>query len=131
MISTADLKKLARARIKDAKALLKAGRYDGAIYICGYAVEVGLKLRICKTLKWASFPEKTAEFSSYKSFKTHDLDVLLHLSGIEARIKKTYLFEWSVVGQWDPETRYNPVGGASQADAVNMIASTEKLVKIL
>ncbi|RCR70169.1 HEPN domain-containing protein [Larkinella punicea] len=51
MLLKADLKRIAQARLHDAKVLLDAGRYDGATYLCGYAIELGLKLRICKTLK--------------------------------------------------------------------------------
>ncbi len=37
MISVAELDNIARARIEDAQALLTAGRFDGATYLCGYA----------------------------------------------------------------------------------------------
>ena len=50
-LKTAELRKIAKARLKDAEALLAAHRYDGAIYLCGYAVELALKARICQTLK--------------------------------------------------------------------------------
>ena len=39
MIPVAELDSIARARIEDAKALLTAGRFDGAAYLCGYDVE--------------------------------------------------------------------------------------------
>lgn len=38
MIAVAELGRIAEARIADAKVLLAAGRYDGATYLCGYAV---------------------------------------------------------------------------------------------
>jgi len=85
------LRQAARARIKDAEVLLTAKRYDGAAYICGYALELGLKARICRTLKWSGYPSTNKEFANYRSFKTHDLDVLLHLSGIEEKIKTIFL----------------------------------------
>jgi len=34
-----DLQDLALIRLKEAKALLDKGLYDGAYYLCGYAVE--------------------------------------------------------------------------------------------
>jgi HEPN domain-containing protein len=46
------LQNLSIDRLEDAKALYEAGRHDGAFYICGYAVEVGLKKKICETLGW-------------------------------------------------------------------------------
>jgi len=83
MISIGDLKNIAKARLIDAEALASCHRYEGAVYLCGYAVELGLKNRICKTLKWEGFPGSTKEFQGYQSFKTHNLDILLHLSGGE------------------------------------------------
>ena len=43
MIATSDLEAIARSRLKEAKALLKSRHYDGAAYLCGYAIEVALK----------------------------------------------------------------------------------------
>ena len=40
MIAVDELDRIARARLHDAKSLLAAGRFDGAIYVCGYAVAV-------------------------------------------------------------------------------------------
>jgi len=54
--------------------------------------------------KWAGFPSTRKEFEGYHSFKTHDLDVLLHLTGIEGRIKTQLFAEWSAVAAWDPES---------------------------
>jgi hypothetical protein len=55
MISVAEPDSIARARIEDAQALLTAGRFDGATYLYGYAVEVALKARICRPLGWTEF----------------------------------------------------------------------------
>lgn len=88
MIPVVELDQISQARLEDAKCLLSAGRFDGATYICGYAVEVGLKARICRTLNWPDFPSTPKEFQPYRSFQTHDLEVLLHLTGQEERIKQ-------------------------------------------
>jgi hypothetical protein len=61
----------------------------------------------------------------------HDLDVLLHFTGRETRIKTSHMTEWSVVTQWDPEARYKPVGSANRAAAALMISSAETLLKAL
>jgi HEPN domain-containing protein len=50
-MSLVDLTNLAKARLEDAELLNTHGRYDSAQYLCGYAVELALKTRICKTLK--------------------------------------------------------------------------------
>lgn len=131
MISKSDLNKLAKARLKDSKILCNAKRYDGAVYICGYVIELGLKLRICKTLKWEGFPSSNKEFNDFRSFKTHNLDVLLALSGIEEKVKTKFLPEWSAITSWEPEARYNPIGTIGKDDAELMIESAEKLLRIL
>src|SRR5438876_2071342 len=110
MISVAELDNIARARIEDAKVLLTAGRYDGATYLCGYAVEVALKARICRTLNWTEFPSTGSEFQAYRSFQTHELDVLLRLSGQESRTKQNHFSLWNAVAIWKVESRYNVVG---------------------
>ncbi len=128
MIQTNDIKEIARARLQDADILLSSGRYDGAIYLCGYAIELALKARICQTLKWSGYPQTNAEFKDYQSFRTHDLDVLLHLTGCEQHIKTKFLAEWSAVAQWNPTARYQPVGTTNETDAKLMISAAKLLV---
>src|SRR5258708_3391933 len=107
MISIKELDNLCKDRVKDAEALIKERRYDGAYYLCGYAIELGLKKRICKTLRWKNgYPNSEKEFSNLKSFKVHDLEVLLKLSGIESKIMVNFMCEWSIVNAWEPEIRY-------------------------
>jgi len=60
MISTRDLRAIARARLRDAQVLLTGKRFDGAFYLAGYAVELALKARVCRTLKWPDFPKERA-----------------------------------------------------------------------
>ena len=112
MLTVGQLREIARERIKDAEALFGAERYEGAMYICGYAVEIALKARICKTLRWTDFPQTDSEFGGqnrkYSPFKTHLLNLLLSYSGREDQIRNRFTVEWSLVGSWDPQSRYNP-----------------------
>jgi hypothetical protein len=55
MISVAELDSIAAARLGDAKALLAAG----------YAVEVSLKARVCRVLKWPDFPSTGGELFGF------------------------------------------------------------------
>jgi hypothetical protein len=91
MLSTQEMRRIAFARLSDAEALHRAKRFDGASYLCGYSVELALKARICKTLKWAGYPQTNAEFQGLASFKVHDLEMLLRLSGKAAIVKGKYL----------------------------------------
>jgi HEPN domain-containing protein len=122
-----EIEKIVEARLKDAEVLLKASRFDGSVYLCGYAIELGLKARICETLKWNEYPTS----GKYSTFKTHDLDVLLHLSGIEDTVKLNYMTEWSIVAQWNPEARYETIGKVKEADAKDMLESAKELIKQL
>ena len=104
---------------------------DGATYLCGYAVELALKARICTTLKWQAFPVTRREFEPFASFKTHNLDTLLALSGQENKIRSNYIRQWSIVSAWDPETRYRAIGSVTQTDERAMIASAQDLLRVL
>lgn len=128
MISIANLKSIARARLRDSRVLLKGKRLDGAVYFCGYAVEIALKARICRTLKWSEFPETAAEFKGLQSIKTHDLEILLKLSGVEGRIKTKHIAEWSDVLDWDPEKRYQTSGGFTELRAREIVSAATKLL---
>ena len=129
MLARTDLIKIARGKLKDAAVLCENRRYDGASYICGYAVELTLKARICKTLKWKGYPESNSKFQNYQSFRTHDLNVLLHLTGREEFVKTNYMVEWSGVNEWESKSRYNMTGSVTKEDTQLMIASAEILLK--
>lgn len=130
MITLETLQNLSRDRLDDAKALYKAGRYDGAFYICGYAVELGLKKKICETLKWDGYPDSDKEFGQLKSFKTHGLETLLHLSGVENQIKEEMFTEWSIVVSWNTDIRYSSQKRTEQ-NAKLLLESAEALLKKL
>jgi HEPN domain-containing protein len=131
VIAWSDLRNIARARLRDAEILLSAQRYDGAVYLCGYSVEIALKARTCRALGWSEFPETSRDFEGYQSLRTHRLDVLLHFSGAEARIKRRFMAEWSIVAMWEPDARYRRVGTASVADAADMIRAARSVVSAL
>jgi HEPN domain-containing protein len=131
MLSKIELEDLANNRLEDANVLMIANRFDAAVYLCGYAVELGLKHRICKTLDWEGFPSTTREFENFKSFKVHNLNVLLNLSGYERKIKTEYVEEWSIVNTWNPESRYTLAENLDRETVEEMISATTKLLEIL
>ncbi len=136
MIAAADLHRTAREYLRAAKLLRTQKSYDAAVYLCGYAVEIALKARICKTLKWtAGFPQTNSEFRLKANLKTHDLEALLEYTGIQGRILSVtqvqLLAAWSVVEKWSPEQRYDPRGTKTQQEADSMIKATQVLLKEL
>jgi HEPN domain-containing protein len=113
MPTRAELKGLARTRLKEAQALCASGLYDGASYLAGYVVELALKVRICRILDLTDYPD-TGDIS--RSFKTHKLDDLLRLAGLQRKFDQAkaanpnLLTNWSLVTQWSEQARYHPVG---------------------
>lgn len=131
MISIEQLRAISAARLQDAVVLLANDRLDSAAYLCGYAVELALKARICITLNWEGFLATRGEFEGFSSFRTHRLDMLLILSGQEQRIKAEQLREWSSVVTWDPEARYKAVGHAPREKVESMLAAVRVLVEVV
>jgi HEPN domain-containing protein len=135
MLTYADLRAMSEARVRDARVLYDAGRYDGAAYLVGYAVEYRLKGRIATSLlKAGTFPREPAEFERLNRIKTHRLDELLKLSGREPIILADLAVKraWSQVNtNWSPETRYAPIGSTSAAKALATIEAVELLLRVL
>ena len=50
-LTRSDFQQLADVRAAEAAALLAAGRWDGAYYLAGYAVECALKACVAKLTK--------------------------------------------------------------------------------
>ena len=131
MIPRLELRRLAFARLKDARALYAAGRYDAALYLCGYAVELALKARICRTMRWEGFPQTRKQFEHYGSFRIHNLHVLLRLSGMEERIRTRHHGDWVQVSEWDPTSRYAAEGTARPDVAKSILTSARQIVRAL
>jgi hypothetical protein len=51
LVPKAELKRIATTRLGDARVLLKNNRIDGAAYLCGYAIELALKFRVCQVVR--------------------------------------------------------------------------------
>lgn len=109
VITLEELQKLSQDRLKDVKVLYETGHFDWAVYTCGYAVELALKKKICETLRWKGYPSSSKEFEQLKCFKTHDLGALLHLSGVEDKVKEGIegFQDWSIIASWNPDMRYS------------------------
>ena len=131
MISLADLKLVSEARLKDARVLRTSRRLDGAIYMCGYAVEIALKACACNALGLSAFPMTWKEFKGHEQLRTHDLEALLLISGREAHIKQTCFPSWNAVAIWKPEARYAKIGTVSPSDADAMISGATQLLASL
>jgi HEPN domain-containing protein len=127
MVKYEVLKQIAEIRLKEAKALHKAGLYDGAAYICGYVVETALKAKICKNLKIDDYPDDGKE---KQIFSSHDFDRLSLLAGLQSQLtlankrKKDLVSSWSLLTSWKPERRYT-IGKYTKKDVENLFKALE------
>jgi HEPN domain-containing protein len=119
--------KLAEARLVDAKALLKAKRYDAAYYMAGYAIECALKACIAKKTRLYDFPPKNA-----REVYTHELEDLVKSAEIgksfqQDRVMDSKLAEyWEIVKEWKPEDgRYGLRGATGVSAAKELVLAID------
>ena len=112
-----DLRRLSRLRIREGRILLRAGGFQGAYYLAGYAVECALKACIARQFQRHDIPDRKLVNDVY----THDMDKLLDLAGLraalqqEARARAPLQTNWNVVKDWKETARYNPDITAQEA----------------
>lgn len=105
-----DFKILADLRVEDARVLLASGRFHGAYYLAGYAVECALKACISKKTKRFEFPAKPEHIHKLYSHKLKELMKLADLDGhLETDIRKNRVLadNWLTVRDWTEESRYS------------------------
>lgn len=118
-----DLQGLARLRVREARALLRAGHSPGAYYLAGYAIECAFKACIAKSVKRHEFPDRRTVTESY----THDLTRLIKVAGLEAahdaevQANAQFALNWAVAKGWSEESRYSLT--ISVAEARDMYAA--------
>ncbi len=102
------LQLMAKERVIDAAALLAAGRWSGAYYLAGYAVECGLKACVAGQTKQYDFPDKDRTLKAY----THNIEVLVATAELkvervaDARLDHLLKEHWVVVTEWNEAARY-------------------------
>jgi hypothetical protein len=146
MIDKKILQILIGQKLKDADVLLANNRYSSAVYLAGYALEIALKLKICKIFKFVNgFPETKTDFNYYQSssksqpllagainqikdIKHHELNKLLFYSGAEYNVKLTLLREWNLVVTWTPEMRYS-IKRISKRNAIENVAAIKSIIQ--
>jgi len=135
-----ELRKVAWEKFRTAKSLLGQKQWNDASYLCGYAVEILLKVRICVDHGISQFPGNATEFKASQLKKqgwkqnevfSHDLEHLLNKTTLAAHIKSTFMREWSTCIQWSPETRYQPVGTATKTSANQLLADAAVIIRAI
>ncbi len=93
-------------RLKDAQCLHEAGRFQGAIYLCGYALECYLKSCYCSAQKIARIEEREAKHLG------HELVELLDAAGLSIRLAEQedlYISFHRISKSWSTDIRYSGV----------------------
>ncbi|MBM3237308.1 HEPN domain-containing protein [Candidatus Poribacteria bacterium] len=95
--TTAQWRHLANQRLDDATVLLvsRKRRYNGAVYLGGYAIECSLKAAICILKNLPTLPEE---------YKTHALDDLLTAAGL--KLPNHLVRKFLVINSWSVDIRY-------------------------
>ena len=107
-MTRSDFQQLADVRIDEAGVLLVAGKWDGAYYLAGYAVECALKACIARLTKEYDFPDKDRVLKSY----SHDIEALVRvasltgLSAADTAANPIREGNWKIVKDWDEQARY-------------------------
>lgn len=120
---SADLRNLAETRIREAIALLATGEPAGAYYLAGLAVECGLKACIASQFNRYEVPDKKLVTDMH----THDLEKLVRLADLgtklTTRAKDPDDFDvfWTVVKDWEVESRYELPGAQEAQDLIDAI----------
>lgn len=117
-------RKLATIRLNEAKILLDNHKYSGAYYLCGYALECGLKACISKKIKRSQFPDLKFVSKSW----VHDLNQLVNQAALsndrENKMKsdKQFKINWGIVKDWDESSRYETINKREATDFYNAVA---------
>ena len=118
-MNRADLQRMSKIRIREAKVLFAAEEYSGAYYLAGYAVECALKACIAKSVQRYDFPDKSLAQKSY----VHDLKDLLRLadpnsvSGTDILLNPKLDASWNLAKDWTEQSRYS-VRTRNEAEAI-------------
>jgi AbiV family abortive infection protein len=112
IVTKAEFQEMAEQRLAEAKALLDQGKWNGAYYLAGYAVELALKACIIKTLLATdAFPDK--DFS--KNCYTHVVKKLVVLATVDGALKTAtdadpdLQTNWALAQDWSEEKRYHRI----------------------
>lgn len=127
-----DFKRLADIRLAEAQILLDNGKFDGAFYLAGYAVECGLKACIANQTRPGDFPPEWKVVKD--SFYTHSLEKLfqtaLNVKAFEDIRPRDARFQarWVVVKDWSEVSRYE---NHNEKDARDMLNSSREVLEWL
>ena len=123
-------------RLADAKVLLNASRWRGAMYMAGYAVECLLKMRLmhiydCKNLReLEDLLRQRSILPANRTVFTHQLEDLLRMTPGYNRLMRNreMLPLFNKVNQWTPNWRYTSKP-TNRREATEFMTSIENFMR--
>ncbi len=111
-------------RLKDGAVLLQQGRYNGAIYLAGYAIECQLKYAYCRRWGCVYLPA---------SLEVHDWEVIVEKTQLRKDMQvqtRMYALYQALADQWGPALRYRtrPIG---KTEAERLYRELEELYQFV
>lgn len=126
--------KAGKHRMDDARALLNAVRWRGAMYMAGYSIECLLKTKLmhmydCRHLRELEEElQRRGVLSAQASVFTHQLELLLRLAhGLERlRQSEEHWRLFNMVNRWVPAWRYT-ADRSNPEDAEDFLAAVARI----
>ncbi len=128
-VNQSDLRRLAEERIKDAKALIGAARWEFAYYAAGYAVECALKSCVLARMVHTGWVFDEA-VKNASECRTHEFLKLMQIADIQQdldiRLKQSvadgdaFDDNWRVAKAWNVVSRYE---SKTEAEAKKLYAA--------
>lgn len=130
-----NIRKLAWVKFNEAECLFENGYCDWSYYTAGYTIELLLKAGVCKVLGIEDFYDENGEILKAlkypQTFKSHDFDQLLMLSGVYVRLRKEadaddlFKADWLTVCEWSEGSRY--LTGKTQQNVQSFLILVKKI----
>lgn len=128
--------KASRHRLGDARVLLNASRWRGAMYLAGYAVECLLKTKLmhiyrCRTLRALEIELlRRSILSEQRTVFTHQLRELLKLVPGHNRLmqNQNLLSLFNKANLWQPAWRYSSEP-TTRKEATDFITAIERITR--
>ena len=126
--------KAGKHRMDDARALLNAVRWRGAMYLAGYAIECQLKTKLMRMFGCRHLRELEEELqqrgmlSATATVFTHQLELLLRLTQGFDRLRQNeeHWGLFNIVNRWVPAWRY-AADLSNRNDAEDFLAAVDKV----
>ena len=119
--------RVAYQRLEEAEVLYKAGYYNGAVYLAGYAVECMLKTIILNSTRKSDHKTVEAEFRGQRAHQFEWLRKRYYQTNAPQFPKETN-DSLVFVSTWETSLRYKP-GVGNRDDSKRFMAEVTKILK--